>query len=150
MNEAAPPCLVIGLGCQRGCPVSVLEGLIEVSLLEHRLTLADICALASIDLKSSESGLLDLAERLALPLAFFSAEELAAFEVQLSHRSQIAFESTGCHGVAESAALAMASRLSGSPARLVIERRNSSRATFALAAAAPSERALHSQDMKTP
>lgn len=136
MNEAGGrPTLVIGLGCQRGCPASVLQGLIEVSLLEHRLRLADITALASIDIKSSEAGLLELAEQLRLPLGFFSADELSAFETQLSHRSQIAFDSTGCHGVAESAALAMASRLSGSPARLVIERRNSSRATFALALA---------------
>ncbi|WP_110949780.1 cobalamin biosynthesis protein [Pseudomonas bohemica] len=136
MNEAGcRPTLVIGLGCQRGCPTSVLQGLIEVSLREHRLTLADITALASIDIKSSESGLLELAEYLGLPLGFFSADELAAFEPQLSHRSQIAFDNTGCHGVAESAALAMASRLSGSPAKLVIERRNSSRATFALAEA---------------
>ncbi|WP_296185302.1 cobalamin biosynthesis protein [Pseudomonas sp. UBA1879] len=124
---------VIGLGCQRDCPASVLQGLIEVSLLEHHLTLPDITALASIDLKSSEAGMLELAERLGLPLAFFSAEELAMFEPQLSHHSQIAFDSTGCYGVAESAALAMAARLSGSSARLLIERRNSSRATFALA-----------------
>jgi cobalt-precorrin 5A hydrolase len=124
---------VIGLGCQRDCPASVLQGLIEVSLFEHRLSLSDITALASIDLKSSEAGLLELAERLCLPLGFFSAEELAAFEPQLSHHSQIAFDNTGCYGVAESAALAMAARLSGSSARLVIERRNSSRATFALA-----------------
>ncbi|MGH8419543.1 MAG: cobalamin biosynthesis protein [Pseudomonas sp.] len=136
MNEAGcRPTLVIGLGCQRGCPASVLQGLIEVNLLEHRLRLADITALASIDIKSSEAGLLELAEQLGLPLGFFSADELSAFETQLSHRSEIAFDSTGCHGVAESAALAMASRLSGSPARLVIERRNSSRATFALALA---------------
>lgn len=136
MNEAGcRPTLVIGLGCQRGCPASVLQGLIEVNLLEHRLRLADITALASIDIKSSEAGLLELAEQLRLPLGFFSADELASFEAQLSHRSEIAFDSTGCHGVAESAALAMASHLSGSPARLVIERRNSSRATFALALA---------------
>lgn len=128
-----PGTRVIGLGCQRDCPASVLQGLIEVSLLEHRLSLSDITALASIDSKASEAGLLELAERLDLPLAFFSAEELAAFEPQLSHHSQIAFDSTGCYGVAESAALAMAARLGGSSARLVIERRNSSRATFALA-----------------
>ncbi|TDV72378.1 cobalamin biosynthesis protein [Pseudomonas sp. LP_7_YM] len=127
--------LVVGLGCQRGCPALVLQGLIEVSLLEHHFKLADITALASIDTKSSEAGLLELAEDLGLPLGFFSADELAAFEPQLSHRSQIAFDSTGCHGVAESAALAMAMRLGRSSARLVIERRNSSRATFALAGA---------------
>jgi cobalt-precorrin 5A hydrolase len=136
MNEPGNrPILVIGLGCQRDCPASVLSGLIEVCLLEHRLSLADISALASIDSKANEPGLLELAERTGLPLVFFSAAELAGFEPQLTHRSQRAFEHTGCFGVAESAALAMASRLGGSHASLLIERRNSSRATFALATA---------------
>lgn len=124
---------VVGLGCQRGCPASVLLGLIEVCLLEHRIALSDITALASIDSKSTEPGLLALAEQLQLPIAFFSADELAVFEPQLSHRSQVAFDHTGCYGVAESSALAMASRSSGSPVKLLIERRHCSRATFALA-----------------
>lgn len=124
---------VIGLGCQRGCPTSALLGLIEVCLQEHELTLSDVTALASIDSKSTEGGLLALAEQLQLPIGFFSADELTVFEPHLSHRSQIAFDHTGCYGVAESSALAMASWLSGAPASLLIERRNSSQATFALA-----------------
>jgi len=137
MNEAAArPVLVIGLGCQRGCPALVLRGLIEVTLVEHQLALSDITALASIDSKSAEPGLLELAEELGLSLYFFSAQEMAAFEPQLTHRSLIAFDTTGCYGVAESAALALAAHLTGRTSRLLIERRNSSRATFALATAA--------------
>jgi cobalt-precorrin 5A hydrolase len=127
------PILVLGLGCQRGCPALVLRGLIEVTLIEHDLALADITALASIDSKSSEPGLLELAKQLGLPLHFFSARQLLAYEDRLSHRSQISFDNTGCYGVAESAALAMATHLSGRPARLLIPRRKSSRATVALA-----------------
>lgn len=127
------PILVIGLGCQRGCPASVLQGLIEVCLLEHGVSVRDISALASIDSKSNETGLLELAEHMRLPLMFFSADELKIVESQLRHRSPTAFAHTGCHGVAESAALVMASRLSNGSASLLIERRNSSRATFALA-----------------
>lgn len=136
MNQTgARPTLVIGLGCQRGCTAAELQNLIDASLNEHHLALADISALASIDIKRAEAGLLELAEHLALPVAFFSAQELAAFEPRLSHRSQIAFANTGCHGVAESAALAMAARLGGLPVKLLIQRRTTSRATFALAAA---------------
>jgi cobalt-precorrin 5A hydrolase len=137
MNEAAAkPILVIGLGCQRGCPALVLRGLIEVTLVEHQLALSDITALASIDRKSQEPGLLELAEELGLPLHFFSAEEMAAFEPQLTHRSLIAYDTTGCYGVAESAALALSTCLTGRPSRLLIQRRSSSRATFSLATAA--------------
>jgi cobalt-precorrin 5A hydrolase len=129
---------VIGLGCQRDCPAVALRELIGSSLAEQGLTLADISALASIDGKSAETGMLELAREAGVPLVFFSAAELARFEAQLSHRSQIAFDHTGCYGVAESAALALAEQMSGSPAKLLITRRKSSNATLALAGNATS------------
>lgn len=127
--------LVVGLGCQRGCSAAALLELIQRSLERHDLRLEDISALASIDLKSQEPGLLELAIQLDLPLSFFSAEQLAVHEPQLSHRSNVAFEHTGCYGIAESAALALASQ-SGKP-ELQITRQKSSQATFALAIARP-------------
>jgi cobalt-precorrin 5A hydrolase len=68
-------------------------------------------------------------------LSFFSPEQLTAYESQLSYRSEIAFEHTGCYGVAESAALASASQ--SGVAELLIPRQKSSHATFALAIARP-------------
>lgn len=136
MNELRDrPLWVVGLGCQRGCSALELRQLMEDGLRECRLELADVAALASIDGKSAEEGLLELGRGLGLRIGFFSADDLAAYESQLSHRSDIAFERTGCYGVAESAALAMATRLTGSPATLVIPRRKSPHATFALATA---------------
>lgn len=136
MNELRDrPLWVVGLGCQRGCSAMELRQLMEDGLRECRLELADVAALASIDGKSAEEGLLELGRGLGLRIGFFSADDLAAYESQLSHRSDIAFERTGCYGVAESAALAMATRLTGSPATLVIPRRKSPHATFALATA---------------
>lgn len=136
MNEVRDrPLWVVGLGCQRGCSALELRQLMEDGLQECRLKIEDIAALASIDGKSAEAGLLELGHGLELTVGFFSAGDLAAYEAQLTYRSDIAFERTGCYGVAESAALAMATRLSGSPATLVIPRRKSPHATFALATA---------------
>ena len=136
MNELRErPLWVVGLGCQRGCSALELRQLMEDGLREGQLELKDVAGLASIDGKSAEAGLLELGHGLGLTIGFFSARELAAHEAQLSHRSDIAFERTGCYGVAESAALAMATRLTGSPATLVIPRRKSPHATFALATA---------------
>ncbi len=136
MNELRDrPLWVVGLGCQRGCSALELRQLMEDCLRECQLELKDVAALASIDGKSAEAGLLELGHGLGLTIGFFSAPELAAYEAQLSHRSDIAFERTGCYGVAESAALAMATRLTGSPATLAIPRRKSPHATFALATA---------------
>ncbi|WP_019409693.1 cobalamin biosynthesis protein [Pseudomonas psychrophila] len=127
------PILVIGLGCRRGSSCNDLLALITSSLTSAGLVLSDVRALASLDIKQNEPGLIQLAAHLSLPLAVFRADQLMAYEPRLSHRSAIAFEHSGCWGVAESAALAMAEQLGNEPARLLITRQKSSVATFALA-----------------
>ena len=130
------PTLVVGLGCQRGCPASTLRALLDQALQAHHIGFHEITALASIDLKRDEPGLIELAEQLALPVMYFSSEQLAGFHPRLSHHSQIAFERTGCYGVAESAALALAEQLAQAPAKLLISRQKFAQATLALAVAA--------------
>lgn len=127
--------LVVGLGCRRGCDVHSLLDLFEAALAEAGVERQHISALASIDRRQHEPGLLALARLLKLPLQCFSAEHLAAYEHRLSHKSAVAFAHTGCYGVAESAALALAAQLGGAPARLLITRKHSAQATFALACA---------------
>lgn len=135
-DTSAAPTLVVGLGCQRGCPVSTLRALLDQALQAYKIELHQIKALASIDLKREEPGLIELAEQLALPLMYFSSEQLAGYHPQLSHRSDIAFERTGCYGVAESAALALAEQLAQAPAKLLISRQKYAQATLALACVA--------------
>ncbi|ROM82652.1 cobalamin biosynthesis protein CobE [Pseudomonas brassicacearum] len=127
------PMLVVGLGCQRGCPASTLRALLDQTLLAHGIALDQVRALASIDLKRNEPGLLELTKQLMLPLTCFSAQQLAGYQDRLSHRSEIAFEHTGCYGVAESAALALADQLGTKPATLLISRQKAPSVTLALA-----------------
>ncbi|TDF83728.1 cobalamin biosynthesis protein [Pseudomonas sp. H9] len=126
--------LFVGLGCRRGCSVEALSNLLEHTLKAHDLPLADVVGLASIDLKHNEPGLQQLARRLKVPLLFFSATELAPFEPRLSHRSAVTYQHSGCYGVAESAALALAERLAG-PAQLRVTRTLHNDASLALASA---------------
>lgn len=135
-DDRAVPTFVVGLGCQRGCPVSTLRALLDQALQAHRIELEAVKALASIDLKRDEPGLQELASQLALPLLYFSSDELASYQQRLSHHSQIAYERTGCYGVAESAALALAEQLIQAPAKLLISRQKYAQATLALAGAA--------------
>ena len=136
MTEAAPgPILVIGLGCRTGCSAEHLIALIEQSLGKAGVTLGEISALASIETKQYEPGLLQVAAQLNLGLEVFSAEQLAPYTSRLSHHSSIAFEHTGCFGVAESASLALAEQLGYQPASLLMTLQKSSAATFALASA---------------
>ncbi|MGF6098745.1 cobalamin biosynthesis protein [Pseudomonas sp. 18175] len=125
--------LVVGLGCQRGCDVHTLLGLFDAALAEGGIERHRITALASIDLKQDEPGLLALAVMLNLPLQCFSAGQLAVYADRLSHKSEVAFTHTGCYGIAESAALALAEQLASRPARLLITRQKTAQATFALA-----------------
>ncbi|MGF6456905.1 cobalamin biosynthesis protein CbiG [Pseudomonas frederiksbergensis] len=70
-DVSAAPTLVVGLGCQRGCPVSTLRALLDQALQAHQIELREIKALASIDLKREEPALIELAEQLALPFDVF-------------------------------------------------------------------------------
>ncbi|HEF4759532.1 TPA: cobalamin biosynthesis protein [Pseudomonas putida] len=135
-DHSTAPTLVVGLGCQRGCPVSTLRALLDQALQAHRIELNEIKALASIDLKRHEPALIELSEQLGLQLMYFSSEQLAVYQPHLSHHSEIAFERTGCYGVAESAALALAEQLANAPAKLLIPRQKYAQATLALACAA--------------
>ncbi|MCW2271423.1 cobalamin biosynthesis protein CbiG [compost metagenome] len=126
--------LFVGLGCRRGCPVDTLGNLLEHTLKAHGLPLAAVAGLASIDLKRDEPGLIQLASRLGVPVVFFSAAQLSAFEPRLSHRSDVAFAHSGCYGVAESAALALAEQVAG-PAHLQVTRTLHADAILALASA---------------
>ena len=71
--------LVVGLGCQRGCEVHSLLALLDSALAEAGIDRSRVTALASIDHKRDEPGLLALAQRSNLPLQCFSAEHLAGY-----------------------------------------------------------------------
>lgn len=129
------PILVVGLGCRQGCSAEDLQALIEQSLDQAGIEISSVCALASIDMKVREPGLIRLATQLKRPFEVFSARQLADYKPRLSHHSSVAFEHTGCWGIAESAALALAEQLGGHPATLLITRQSSPNATFALACA---------------
>jgi len=129
------PVLVAGIGCERGCPETALRHILDETLRGYGLDSGDISALASIDMKQDESGLLALAGRLGVGVEFYSAHALLRYTDRLSERSSIVFRATGCYGVAEAAALAHAEFVAGTPAELVVEKRKSARATCAIARA---------------
>jgi len=128
------PALYAGFGCRRGCPVDVLETLLQAVLEHHGLNITALRGLASIAGKADEPGLQQLAARHALPLVVFAAGQLQRFEPQLSHRSAVAFAHSGCWGVAESTALALAS-LNHPSVTLKVARQVHGPATLALACA---------------
>jgi cobalamin biosynthesis protein CbiG len=93
--------LLLGIGCTRGASVALLERGIEHVLAQHGLLTASVRALASIDKKRDEPGLLALSVRRGWPLTFYSAAELSAASVV---GSALVAERVGTPAVAEPAA----------------------------------------------
>jgi cobalt-precorrin 5A hydrolase len=129
------PLLVAGLGCNRGCPLEPLLELLDQTLARHGLQRHELRALASITLKQDEPGLQQLAATLGLPIHFYPSAVLRDYDDRLSRKSEIVFRETGCHGVAEAAALAHAERLVSHdyPAELLVPKQKNADATLAVA-----------------
>ena len=105
------PKYIAGMGCERHCPKPVLRQLREETLLLSNRTVDDLSAIASIDVKQDEVGLIELAAELKLPFHTYSAETLRTVEDQLTQKSEIVFREVGCYGVAEAAALVDAGKM---------------------------------------
>lgn len=98
-----PPSLVVGVGASKGAPVDEVFGLVESAVRDAGLSLKSLARLATVDAKSDESGIVEAAQRLGVPLVTYSAEELAAVEVP--NPSDAPLVAVGTPSVAEAAAL---------------------------------------------
>lgn len=99
-----PPCLVVGIGCNRGTAASEIEQAVFDTLSRFHLSCLCLSDIASVDLKSDEAGLREFARSEGLNISFFSGSELAGVDVP-SAPSQAAMRCAGTPSVAEAAAL---------------------------------------------
>ncbi len=99
-----PRTLVLGIGCDRGAPPDLVARGVETLLARHRIALASVREIATIDLKADEPALRALAERLACPLRLFGAADLDAAPGVESF-SETVRRHVGARAVAEPAAL---------------------------------------------
>jgi cobalt-precorrin 5A hydrolase/precorrin-3B C17-methyltransferase len=123
-----PPSLVAGVGASRGVSAGEVLGLLDETLAEAGLSPASVTALATVDAKASEPGLLAAASERGWPLITHPASRLAA--VPVPNPGQAALAAVGTPSVAEAAALASADVL-------VVAKRKSARATVAIARIRP-------------
>ena len=92
-----PKNLVVGVGCNRGTSAKQIQKALFEALSEHNLSGLSIRNLASIDLKSNEPGLLELAEKNGWKICFYSKDELNM--VPGVSRSEAVFKATGAVAV---------------------------------------------------
>ena len=143
-----PPALWLGLGCERGTSLSLLERAVQKALSAQGLAAEAVAGLASASRKADEPALLELAEQRGWPLRCFPSEELAA--VPVPNPSETVLAELGTASVAEAAAV-----LAAGPHAVLLQEKRIERAgpeeqgaaTVAIAAAAqqwaPQRGALH-------
>ena len=99
-----PKIVTLGIGCRRGTPCEKIETAVDAVLTSNAVDSRAVCRIASIDVKRDEAGLLAYAEKRALPLAFFTAEELAAISGEFDE-SEFVRRTVGVGNVCERAAV---------------------------------------------
>ncbi|MDX3450666.1 precorrin-3B C(17)-methyltransferase [Streptomyces sp. ME02-8801-2C] len=98
-----PPSLVVGVGASKGAPLDEVLGLVQEALADAGLSPASVAALATVDAKATEPGIVGAAGRLGVPVVTYSADELAGVEVP--NPSDAPLAAVGTPSVAEAAAL---------------------------------------------
>ena len=97
-----PKLYCVGIGCKQGKTFDEFFSFLEENLSSDMLE--NMCAIASIDLKSYEIGLMEIAQYHHVPFKTYSAEELDAVPGEFSE-SEFVKEKTGVSNVCERAAV---------------------------------------------
>ena len=123
-----PPCLGLGVGCNRGTPAREIRDLWWDVVSLEGLSPACVMALASVEAKRDEAGILEFGRSLNAPLRFFSKEDLN--RIKVPHPSATVKRHMGVESVCEAAAI-----LATDKGRLVVPKRKTRNATLAVALA---------------
>lgn len=122
-----PPLLVAGIGCNRHTAKEEIRDLLQQALDRHELATDSLFALASIDLKADEPGLLALAAELNVPMRFYTRTELNQVR-HVPNPSDMVAKHTGAQSVCEAAAI-----LAANQGALIVPKQKSRNATVAIA-----------------
>lgn len=135
------PIITLGVGCERNCPLTYLEDLIQTALNQTQISVAEIQGIYSIDIKHDEPAIIAWAQQHQKPFHTFSVDQLKQVESQLLQYSDYVYKTVGVYGVAESAALFAAQggtmSFNEKKARLLLPKIKNTKATCAIATFTP-------------
>jgi cobalt-precorrin 5A hydrolase len=120
--------IAIGIGCRAGACAANIVALVQRALTDANMDEPN-AKLFTIDTKQDETGLLDAARLLAMPIVFLPRDALAARAADAVTRSHRVEARYGVTSIAETAALAGA----GPGSRLVVPRVSAGAVTCAIA-----------------
>ena len=97
--------IVVGIGCRRGKECKyIYEGLIK-SIKDLNIEKSRINMLASAEIKKDEEGILELSNKLNIPVNFVELDKLKLFKSNDVVKSEFVFSKFGIYGVCEPSAL---------------------------------------------
>lgn len=130
--QLIPRCIVAGVGCKKGTPVDKIEHAVQDAFAKAGLRMEALCAVASIDLKKEEAGLLEFCETRNVPFETYAAEELQAVPGTYS-ASEFVSGVTGVDNVCERSAVKYASEHGANDGELLLRKQAQDGVTVALA-----------------
>lgn len=121
--------IVVGIGCRRGKECErIHEGFVK-SIGELNIHKSRVNMLASAEIKKDEKGILELSDKLGIPLNFVEIERLSLFESPDIQKSEFVKSKFGIYGVCEPSALIMA----GFDSKLIYKKTSYDGVTIAIA-----------------
>lgn len=109
-THVVPPAVVLGMGCRKNKEPETVECAAYKCLAENEIYPESVAALASIDVKKEEPGLLVLAEKLGVPFETYSSEQLLAVQGDFTPSSFVS-QTVGVDNVCERSAVKAAKDL---------------------------------------
>ncbi|WP_321495079.1 cobalt-precorrin 5A hydrolase [uncultured Desulfobacter sp.] len=99
-----PKMLVAGMGCRRGVTCRELEDHLRKVFHAREFSVNSLSKIVSVDLKADESGLLELARTLNVPIEFYTRDELNQVKA-VPTPSSLVNKHIGAESVCEAAAM---------------------------------------------
>ena len=121
--------IVVGIGCRRGKECEKIHDGFVKSIDELGIHKSRVNILASAEIKKDEEGILELSEKLNIPVHFVELDRLKLFESQDIQKSDFVKSKFGIYGVCEPSALIMA----GFDSKLVYKKTSYDGVTIAVA-----------------
>ncbi|MGF7143045.1 cobalt-precorrin 5A hydrolase [Anaerotaenia torta] len=126
--QLCPRAILVGIGCRRGRTLSQIEAVLHKRMKKAGIRWEAVAAIASVDRKKEEEGLMELAAKYRIPFQTFSPGELSRVEGEFQ-ASAFVQEQVGTDNVCERSAMAAA----GSGGRLISEKYAEDGITIAIA-----------------
>ena len=129
--QLIPRCIVAGIGCKKGTSSDKIEHAVQEAFAKAGMRMEALCAVASINLKKEEAGLLEFCETRNVPFETYAADELQALPGTYS-ASEFVSGVTGVDNVCERSAVKYASEHGANDGELLLRKQAQDGVTVAL------------------